>query len=123
MVSTLVFEAEEKYSWGQQALQSEEYAEAIYHGYNTFINGAKALLTDLGVEVNTQAGVLNNVDEHFAENKLWNFEGSFRDFVLQINKNEPSEEFAKSYLADAELFLGNVQKTAIADIVQNAVEA
>ena len=122
LVSTLLFETEEKFAWAQEALAEGQYTDAIYHSYNTFINGAKALLTDKGIEVNTQHGVMNNIDEHFADNKLWKAEGGFREQVLQINKNEPSEEFAKQFLADAEFFLGNVQKTAVSELVEAAVE-
>ena len=123
LVSTLLFEAEEKYAWSKEALEAEEYSDAIYHGYNTFINGAKALLTDRGIEVNTQGGIMASLDEHFADNKLWKAEGSFRDQVLLINKNEPTKEFAVRYIEDAETFLGNVQKTAVSELVDAAVQA
>ncbi|MDP4679732.1 MAG: HEPN domain-containing protein, partial [Cyclobacteriaceae bacterium] len=117
LVSTLLFEAEEKFVWAKEALEAEEYSDAIYHGYNTFINAAKALLTDKGIEVNTQAGVMTNINEHFADNKIWSAEGTFMDQVLQINKNEPSREFAIRYSVDAEVFLGNVQMTAVSELV------
>ncbi len=123
LVSTLLFDAEEKLAWSKEALAEGQYADAIYHSYNTFINGAKALLTDKSIEVNTQAGIMKNMNEHFADNKLWSFDGTFTDQVLQINKNEPSEDFAKKYLAEAEQFLGQVQKTAVAEIVDSAVQA
>jgi len=35
---------------------------------------------------------------------------SFNDLVLQINKNEPSEAFATSYLADVEAFYSAVKE-------------
>ena len=31
---------------------------------------------------------------------------TFQEMVLQINKNEPSQAFAKSYIAEAQAFLG-----------------
>ena len=34
---------------------------------------------------------------------------SFEDTVLQINKNEPSEQFAKDYLEQADLFLTQIK--------------
>ncbi|MFT7036903.1 MAG: sulfite reductase (ferredoxin) [Cyclobacteriaceae bacterium] len=122
LVSTLLFEAEEKYAWSKEALEAENYSDAIYHAYNTFINAAKALLTDKGIESNTQGGIMNSLDEHFADNKLWNAQGTFRDQVLLINKNEPSQEFAARYVEDAEAFLGNVQKTAVSELVEAAVQ-
>ena len=123
LVSTLLFEAEEKFEWAKEALAAGDYSDAIYHSYNTFINGAKALLTDRGVECNTQAGIISNLDEHFADERLWNGDGSFMNQVLELNKNEPSEAFARKYFADAEFFLGNVQKTAVSELVESAVQA
>ena len=73
--------------------------------------------------MNTQGGIMASLDEHFADNKLWKAEGSFRDQVLLINKNEPTKEFAVRYIEDAETFLGNVQKTAVSELVDAAVQA
>ena len=36
-------------------------------------------------------------------------EGSFEELVLQLNKYEPSEEFARKYLKDTEEFLRRVE--------------
>lgn len=123
LVSTLLFDAEEKLVWAKDALNAGEYSDSIYHSYNTFVNAAKALLTDKGIEVNTQTGIMDNLDKQFAENKLWDNEGTFRETVLQINKHEPSEDFARDYQAQAEAFLGKVQKTAVSELVDAAVQA
>lgn len=123
LVSTLLFDAEEKLVWSREALEANQYADAIYHSYNTFINAAKALLTDKSIEVNTQIGILNNMDEQFADAKIWSSDGSFKDQVLEINKNEASAEFAEKYLAAAEYFLGQVQKTTVSELVDSAVQA
>nr|MBC7612018.1 hypothetical protein [Pseudopedobacter sp.] len=45
-------------------------------------------------------------DEHFASE--FNID-SFSDLVLQINKNEPSQKFAETYLAQANNFLTQVK--------------
>ena len=50
---------------------------------------------------------MNDFDTHFVESGEFSFNGkSFRDFVLEINTNEPTAEFATSYIADAAKFLG-----------------
>lgn len=106
LVATLMFEAEEKYSWALESYEAKAWADAIYHAYNTMISGAKALLLDKGVSKSTQIAVLDAFDE--------NFSGQFglaslKDIVLQINKNEPSETFAEAYLAQANDFLGQIK--------------
>ncbi len=106
LVATLIFETEEKYDWAVAAYEEEMWADAIYHGYNTLISGAKAILLDRGISQSTQIGVINAFDEQFAaEFGISNFSA----IVLQINKNEPSAAFAEAYLAQAKDFLTNVK--------------
>ena len=106
LVATLIFETEEKYYWAVEAYEQEIWADAIYHGYNTLISGAKAILLDRGISQSTQIGVINAFDEQFAaEFGISNF----GEIVLQINKNQPSAEFAEVYLAQAKDFLTNVK--------------
>ncbi|MEO5910683.1 MAG: nitrite reductase [Pelobium sp.] len=106
LVATLIYESEEKYGWALEAYEQNAWADAIYHAYNTLVSGAKALLLDKGVNQSTQTGVIKAFDEHFAPEF---YIESFTDLVLQINKNEPSQEFAESYLAQANDFLNQVK--------------
>lgn len=106
LVATLVYEAEEKFSWAVESFEKNAFADAIYHAYNTLVSGAKALLLDKGINQSTQTGVINAFDENYAP--AFNIT-SFSDLVLQINKNEPSEKFATAYLAQANDFLNQVK--------------
>ncbi len=106
LVATLVYEAEEKFSWAVEAFENNAYADAIYHAYNTMVSGAKALLLDKGINQSTQTGVISAFDENYAA--LFNID-SFSNLVLQINKNEPSDKFATAYLAQANDFLNQVK--------------
>lgn len=106
LVATLIYESEEKYGWALEAYEQNAWADAIYHAYNTLVSGAKALLLDKGVNQSTQTGVIKAFDEHFAPEF---YIDSFADLVLEINKNEPSQEFAESYLAKANDFLTQVK--------------
>ena len=54
LFSTLMHDAEEKFVWAQEAYDGGSLADSIYHTYNVFINGAKALLIDKGITVNNQ---------------------------------------------------------------------
>lgn len=101
LVATLLFEAEEKVEWAKQALAKGQYADAIYHAYSTFVWTAKALLLDKGVNVSTQSAVINEFDTHYVNEGIFIFPTSFAERVLQINKFEPSREFAEAYLIQA----------------------
>jgi sulfite reductase (ferredoxin) len=106
LVATLIYEAEEKFDWANEAYSQKAWADAIYHAYNTMVSGAKALLLDRGVNQSTQTGVINKFNEEYAaEFGIQNFS----DLVLQINKNEPSSAFAEAYLAQANHFLIQVK--------------
>ena len=61
------------------------------------INTGKALLLTKELPCNTQFSVIKNMDPHFIENREIEFEGSFADFVLQINKEKATKEFAQHY--------------------------
>ena len=105
LVATLLFEADEKFGWAKEALADERWADAIYHGYNTFISAAKALLLDKNVNSSTQAGIIREFDNHFVNTGEISLSGSFNDLVLQLNKNEPSRAFAEQYIKQAGGFL------------------
>ncbi len=106
LVATLMYEAEEKYSWALETYEAKGWADAIYHAYNTMVSSAKAVLLDKGISQSTQIGVLNAFDENYAGQ--FGLE-SLKETVLQINKNEPSEAFAEAYLAQASDFLNQVK--------------
>jgi sulfite reductase (ferredoxin) len=108
LVSTLILEAEEKLEWANQALDNQAYADAIYHAYSVYISAAKALLLDKGINSSTQAGVIREFDNLYVATGEVELSGSFNDQVLQINKNEPSAEFAQLYFNKAQLFLNQV---------------
>ncbi|HEY0029704.1 MAG TPA: HEPN domain-containing protein [Bacteroidia bacterium] len=105
LVSTLIFEAEEKLDWASTAYAEELLADSIYHSYATIISGAKALLLGKSLKTNTQHDIINDFDKHFVETGEIILAGTFREFVLKINQNAPSREFAESYLNEAKQFI------------------
>lgn len=104
LVATLLYEAEEKMVWAKRTLEQEQFADAIYHAYSTFVWAAKALLLDKGVSTNTQKSVIEAFDVNFVEPGIFTFPNTFASRVLQINKFEPSREFAETFLLQAEAF-------------------
>lgn len=108
LVATLIYEAEEKMGWAQTAMQDGKYADAIYHAYNVFVGCAKALLLDKGVNASSQHAVIKEFDTHYVEPGSYKFADTFTETVLQINKNEPTEDFALAYMRIATAFFQEV---------------
>ena len=104
LVATLILEAEEKLEWSKECLDNKAWADGIYNAYSAFVHTAKALLLQQGVHCNTQHGILNDFDKHFTQKGLYTGSESFKERTLQINKTEPSETFANSYLQEAKAF-------------------
>ena len=104
LVATLLYEAEEKIEWAKKALENNQYADAIYHTYSSFVWVAKALLLDKGVNASTQHTVIQEFDARYVAEGIFVFPTTFAERVLQINKYEPSKEFAEVYLTQATAF-------------------
>lgn len=104
LVATLLYEAGEKLESAKEAFEYRHFADSIYHSYTVFVNAAKALLLDKQINCNTQAGIINDFANHFVGLNSFSYKHDFKSLVLQINQNKPSEEFAKRYLTDAQLF-------------------
>ena len=110
LVATTLTEAGEKLSWARESLVEGRWADAIYHAYNTFITGARAALMSRDVPTNTQHGIVNDFDRTFAgEPDFHPAEGDFKALVFSINKQEPSEAFARRFVLEADAFLPAIQ--------------
>lgn len=111
LVSTLLFDSDEKLEWSAAALENKNYADSIYHSYNVFVNSAKAMLLGENVKNSTQMSVIKDFDRIFVETGIFTFEeGSFREHVLQMNKHEPNEDFANSFHKKAAQFIIRIKK-------------
>ncbi|MET4139931.1 nitrite reductase [Pedobacter sp. UYP1] len=104
LVATLLLEGEEKLLWACSAFEGKAWSDAIYHSYSVFVNTAKALLLDKSISSSTQTGVIREFDTNFVETGEVVLPSTFNGLVLQINKNEPTEEFATAYLEQARQF-------------------
>lgn len=109
LVSTLVLEAEEKLQWAISSFENRAYSDSIYHAYSVFISGAKALLLDKGINSSTQTGIMRDFDEQYRNSPILEGIESFTELALQINKNEPTAEFAQTYLAATVDFVQRVK--------------
>jgi sulfite reductase (ferredoxin) len=67
------------------------------------------LLLTRDIKPATHIQTLNDFQENFVANGLISGTGDFKEFVLRINKNEPTEQFALSFWNDCIRFLDEVQ--------------
>jgi sulfite reductase (ferredoxin) len=118
LIATLLYEAEEKLNWAREALGHAYFADSIYHSYNVFVSTAKALLLEKEVACNTQIGMINDFDKHFVTTGVFTFPTDFKTFVLRINQHLPEEEFAKSYFAEAQVFIEQAREFRTRQLVE-----
>ena len=109
LIATLLFESEEKIQQAEEKFKERKWAASIYYAYTSMVNSAKAMLTSEKAKVNTHARIIKDFDEKFGDGRI-SVTGGFENMVLQLNKNEPSEAFAASYLKEAKTFLESVEK-------------
>ncbi|MFV0566091.1 MAG: HEPN domain-containing protein [Flavobacteriaceae bacterium] len=110
LITTLLQESEEKIENAQAAFNEQKWAVSIYHSYASIINSAKALLLADDKKTNTHIGIIQDFNENYVSLGKIDLNGfSFEEFVLQINKNEPTEAFAQKYLGETKEFLKKVE--------------
>ena len=110
LISTLFLESEEKISNARADFESKAYNNAIYFAYSSMVNSAKALLLSKSHSTNTQASIISQFDEVFVSTNLISLGSTFAELIYQINKNEPTESFAKNYINTANAFLTTVKE-------------
>jgi sulfite reductase (ferredoxin) len=116
LVATLFYESEEKIEWAKEAFNENRFADAIYYAYQSQVNTAKALLLDKNVSCSTQNGIITEFDKHFETE----FGGNVKEQILQINKNEPSKDFATYYISISEEFVK--QAILIRETIKSTLE-
>ena len=105
LIATLLFESKDKIKNAEETFAEEKWAASIYHAYASMVNSAKALLTAEKTKTNTHASIIKDFDEKFVASDRISLSTNFEELVLQLNKNEPTEVFAKSYLEASKAFL------------------
>jgi len=117
LVQTLILEAKEKLDLAKDAFEEKKWSDAIYHTYAAFVNGGKALLLSENVSTNTQANIINQFDETFISTEKIELNTSFSEIVYQINKNKPTEAFARRYAEQSVLFFETIEAYRAKELV------
>lgn len=119
LVSTILFESEEKLQQAEEALKEEKWSDAIYLAYTSFIHSAKALLVANGHKTNTQVEIVNEFDEQYTKEDSAHFSESFSSVIYQIKENKPEKEFAQKYTQQAIEFYKKVDELRKEQLVTN----
>ena len=117
LVATLLYESEEKIQNAASAYEEGKWAASIYHSYASMVNSAKALLTAEKTNTNTHASIIEDFDRIFVSSKRIELDRGFKNLVLQLNKEAPTEKFALGYMQGARNFLKKVESFRKADLV------
>ncbi len=105
LVSTLLFESDEKIEAAEECIKESRFGDAAYHVYASLVNTAKALLVKKGVRTNTHSGIISDFVNHYPLNELLPTVSDFEKFVFQLDRKEFSETFTVEYLSQAKGFL------------------
>lgn len=116
LVATLLLEAKDKLTFAKEAFHDQNWSDAIYLAYAGFVNGAKAILLAENQKTNNHAGIVDLFDTVFIETKKIELNSSLKDLVYQINKNDPSEAFAKQYIQEATSFFQTIETYRAKDL-------
>ena len=119
LVATLLYEAKDKLTFAQEAFEDKKWSDAIYLAYAGFVNGAKALLLAENQKTNHHAGIIYLFDTDFVETNKIQLATSFKELVYKIKENEPSETFAKEYIATAIAFFETIETYRAEDLSKN----
>jgi sulfite reductase (ferredoxin) len=101
LVATLLLEAREKLELSKEGLVEKRWSDSIYHTYAAIVNAAKAILLSESKSTNSYANIVSLFDETFIQTGKIGLEKDLASIVYEINKNEPSQEFAEAYFKEA----------------------
>ncbi len=118
LIATLLVDSKDKIANAQESLAEGKWSDAIYYSYSSIVNTAKALLTGEGKKTNTHNKIISDFNEVFVASNKIELGSDFEAFIYQINQNEPSEAFAKHYLAEADKFFNLVEEFRASELVE-----
>ena len=108
MVGTIINDAKEKLQNAKESVAAGHFADGIYYAYATFVVAAKAILLTEDIACNTHKKIISDFQEQIVETGKIKLPYNYQEKALSINKQEPSESFAKNLLVEAEDFLNLV---------------
>lgn len=101
LVSTLLLEVEEKLDNATETLAAGRYQDSLYHSNNALVGIAKALLISEGKKTNSHQIILDDFEQAFIATMRLVLPFSWSENLTLFKTNKASEDWAKSYLANA----------------------
>ena len=110
MVATIINDSKERIELAKEGIEQNALSDSIYNSYAAMVIGAKALLLSADIKCNTHKGIIDDFETNYIANGKFPLSShkTFHDLVMQIQQNEPSETFATTYLAQANVFFKKV---------------
>jgi sulfite reductase (ferredoxin) len=97
LIQTLLIEADELLECAILAFEDQRWSDSIYHAFSGQIRAAKAILTTKNAATNSHESIIQSFDTYFPDYS--NEKGiTFLQNIDKINKEEPNENFASTYL-------------------------
>lgn len=122
MVGAIVKDAQEKLEKADAAFQEAYFSDSLYHSYSTMVVAAKAALLTEDIACNTHKAIISDFQVQMVETGRISLDYNFEEKVLQINKQEASGDFAKSYLNDARHFLETIVNYRAGQLAQTGTD-
>lgn len=110
LVSTLLYDSEEKNEQAQLAIDELRYSDAAYLIYQSLLNTAKALLVGEGIQSNSQRSVIENFEKQDQLKKFLN-EGGLSELALRHKNLSQSSDELSDYLNISKAFLRKAFQT------------
>jgi sulfite reductase (ferredoxin) len=120
LVQTIFVEADEKLDDAELATSEGRLADAAYHIYSAFIQGAKALLVSIGARTNTQKAIIDTFDKEFVETGKVQLQTSYADTALKLTQQVPDAAFIQQYIAEGRDFIKKVRVYRASEVKEEA---
>ena len=104
VIATILNDAGTKLADAEQYLREANWPGVIYNAYAGMVVSAKALLLAEDLRCNSHQKIIEDFQKEFVDKGLITSTADFVALATAINKNEPSEDFARDYLRIARAF-------------------
>ena len=98
-------DAKEKLQSATESIEAGHYADGIYYAYATYVVGAKAILLSEDIACNTHRKIITDFQTEIVDSGKINLGYNYEERALSINKQKPTEDFARQQLSEASRFL------------------
>lgn len=104
VIATILNDAGTKLTDAEQYVREANWPGAIYNAYASMVISAKALLLAEDLRCNSHQKIIEDFQKEFVDKGLITSTADFVALATAINKNEPSEDFARDYLRISKAF-------------------